>query len=71
MAMVVWLDATRTDETITATEKIGIKRKTVCWVLRDDAEGVVVAMSKDGNDYERGFTIPRSYIKKVVKLDGQ
>jgi len=69
--MVVWLDATRTDETVTATDKIGIKRETLGWILRDDSQGVVIAMTKDDKDYERGFTIPRAYIKKVVKLDGK
>lgn len=47
---------------------VGIKRKTLGWILRDDYTGIVIAMSRDGDEYERGFTIPRAYVVKVRRL---
>lgn len=67
-ARVTWLDASRTEETLTASMSVGIKRKTLGWILRDDYTGIVIAMSRDGDEYERGFTIPRAYVVKVRRL---
>lgn len=63
LALVTWLDAGRTDDTVTGHEDIGIRRQTVGWVLRNDEKGVVLAMTHDAGEYERGFFIPRLYIE--------
>lgn len=67
IALVTWLDATRTDESVQPHTRVGTKRETVGWLLRRDDEGVVIAMSRDwdGTDFERGFTIPRPYVSSV------
>jgi hypothetical protein len=69
IVLVKWLDATRTDDVISASGKIGIVRETVGWLLRKDDDGIVIAFTRDdGHDYERGFTIPHTYIKSVRVL---
>ena len=71
-AVVTWIDAGRTESSLTGREDVGIRRQTVGWVLNNVSQGVVVAMTRDelngGIEYERGFTIPRAYIVKVRKL---
>ena len=68
---VTWLDAERGDETW-ETAAIGIVRHTVGWVVKKDATGIVLAMSRDeypGTEkYERWFAIPTAYITRVRKL---
>lgn len=72
LAVVTWLDASRTESNLTGREDIGIRRESVGWVLNNVPQGVVLAMTRDelnGNiEYERGFTIPRPYIVKVRRL---
>ncbi len=66
---VTWLDAGRTEDTVTGRESIGIERRTVGWLMRDDEEGVIVAFSDDGEaGYERAFLIPRAYVRDVRRL---
>ena len=69
--VVTWLDAERGDETWEATS-IGVVRNTVGWVVRKDADGIVIAMSRDEypgtQKYERWFAIPTAYIQRVRKL---
>lgn len=71
-AEVTWIDAARTDGSLSGREDIGIVRETTGWVLRSDATGVIVALSRDtingAIEYERGFMIPRLYVKKVRRL---
>lgn len=69
--VVTWIDAMRGDESVEATQVISCRRETVGWLLRDDREGVLVAMSKDDQGdktiYERWFGIPRRYVESVRK----
>ena len=69
LALVTWFDATKTDEILDSTFNVGSTRRTTGWVLRDDKEGVVVAMSLDDEGYSRGFGIPRPYIKRIDVTD--
>lgn len=68
LGAVKWLDASRTDDEVNPLTLTGISRETIGWVLRDDAVGVVIAMTHDDERYERGFFIPRGYIQTVVRL---
>jgi hypothetical protein len=69
-ARVTWIDATRTDDVVTAHDQIGVQRETVGWILCDNSEGIVIAMTRDDGDrFERGFTIPRNYIVSVERLE--
>jgi len=69
LALVTWLDATRTDDNISAHASIGVMRETLGWLLYEGKDGVVLAMTRDGDEnFERGFTIPHVYIHKVKKL---
>lgn len=69
VARVTWLDASRTDDVVTAHDRIGVERQTVGWLLRDDRDGVIIAMTLDEDRFERGFTIPRNYIVSVERLE--
>jgi hypothetical protein len=72
IAVVTWLDASRSDDTARGDGPIGILRHTVGYILRRDDTGVVIAMSRDeapqGVEHEREFRIPASYIKRVRLL---
>lgn len=70
VVLVKWLDATRTDDTMGAFDKVGVIRETVGWLLHDNEDGVILTMSRDfeGTSYERGFTIPKPYIKSKTVL---
>lgn len=69
IAEVRWLDAQRDDGTPSVVAgPIGVLRRTVGWVLRDDEHGVVLAFSKDADEFERTFSVPRAYIRKVRYL---
>lgn len=64
--MVTWIDATRGDDFAPPATAAGIERRTLGWLLRDDDEGVVLAMSDDGPaGFERWYAIPRAYIVSV------
>lgn len=75
MARVTWNDASRTDDVVTGKEHIGVVRKTLGWVLRNDSTGVAVAMTKDVDGaaavFERAFFIPRDYVVSVTRLAAQ
>lgn len=69
IALVRWIDASRSDEEVSAYSLGPSVRETVGWLLREDKDGVVVAMSRDDGHFERGFYIPRAYIEGITKLD--
>ena len=65
---VTWLDAMR-GEGDALDAKLGIERRSVGWLVQDEDDGVVIAMSRDGGkEFERWFGIPRPYIVKVRRL---
>lgn len=64
IALVTWRDARRTDDEVTGRETPATVRESVGWVLRDDEEGVTIGMTRDDIErFERGFMIPRDYVK--------
>jgi hypothetical protein len=65
LGLVTWLDATRTDESVRYDHPLTSTRRTLGWILRDDEEGIVIAMTNDDEGFERGFGIPRAYVKTV------
>lgn len=69
---VTWLDAVRNDDEPTTGGPIGVIRKTVGHVVERTPDGIVVAFSEDQHpdrvSYERYFSIPKPYIKRVRRL---
>ena len=68
IVLVTWMDATRTDDTLSARFAVSLRRETVGWLLRRDDDGVVLAFDRSENDFERGFGIPAAYIRSVKTL---
>jgi hypothetical protein len=67
IVLVKWLDAARTDGDI-GPGWTPVMRRTVAWLLYRDKERLVLAMSRDGDLFERGFAIPTEYVKSVKTL---
>lgn len=71
-ALVRWLDAVKTEESVTGAEDIGSDRETLGWVLANTEYGIIVAMTRDKADgavtYGRAFLIPKAMVTKVTRL---
>lgn len=56
------------------TSAIGILHRSVGWKVRDDKQGIVLALTQvlgaDGtpNDYRMCLEIPRAYVRKITLL---
>jgi len=71
--LVTWLDASGGDGSVSSDEQVGVLRKSLGFLLSSNAEGVIIAQTRDAwasksITYERGYNIPRSYVKSVKVL---
>lgn len=73
LVVVYWLDAEGsgaqelTEDVMRCA--IGRNRRDVGWLLRDDAEGVVILGGLiDGGTHDRRLSVPRAYVRDVRRL---
>jgi hypothetical protein len=68
IVMVTWLDAVRTDSSISRKEN-PVECRTVGYLLALTDKKVVLAMDKNpGDGYRNGFAIPRGMVLEIVDL---
>lgn len=65
---VAWLDATQEEESMTEDLAIGVIRYSVGYAVRNDEEGIVLAMDLCDGEYTKGYTVPSEYVKDVEVL---